>query len=41
MTHLTKYQIGRIEVLKNTIRTTTQLKTKWMAEDEITKILKN
>ena len=39
MKALTKYEIGRIEVLKYTIKTTTQLGTKWAAESEIEKIL--
>jgi hypothetical protein len=39
MTGLTKYEIGRIEVLKYTIKTTTQIGTKWMAEDEINRLL--
>jgi hypothetical protein len=39
MKGLTKYEIGRIEVLKYTIKTTTQLKTVWAAEDEISKLL--
>ena len=39
MTKLSKYELGRIEVLKYTIKITTQLETKWAAEAEIEKIL--
>jgi len=36
---LTKYEIGRIGVIKYSIKITTQLSVKWALEDELQKLL--